>query len=451
MVQASIPARPDLTGRPPVLNERIVRAEAKAESFFHAVAGLGELSRLYHANGFFDEAIQCYDGLRRMQPHEARWPHLQASLFSGLGRLDEALPLEQRAVALAPLYVPARLRLGDILLKSNRTDEAASIYAVVLVREPGNPYALLGLAKCDATQRRWSQARDHLQEAVRLHPDFVGALSMLVTVAEHVGEQAQAAALRERIGNREFKDMPDAWLDALLDDCYDAYQLSVAAATAKLAGNTTLAKQLLERATRLAPNTGSYHRQLGQLFSQISDKASARQQLERAVELSPQDSDAWLSLYQLLNNNDHGADTVAAGRVLTAGLSHCPQSYGLHLELARRLKTAGRLKEAIIEFGEAHRLQPSEAGPLIEKARALFAADRGSEALVALHESLEKQPENPAVLATLMFYYIGVGDENRALQWWEHVRRQARMPPHIVTTLRQTFQQKFGHAPPSPQ
>jgi tetratricopeptide (TPR) repeat protein len=446
MAVAGIPPCPDLAGRPAVLRERLLLAEQAARSIFHGMDGLAELSRLYHANGLFGEAAFCYDALQRVQPRDPRWPHLQASLLSGRGQLDEALPLEQRAVAMAPTYLPARLRLGDIQLKSNRTTAAAASYATALAREPGNPYALIGLAKCDLKERHWRQAQDRLQEAVRLHPDFIGALSLLVTVAEHFGDEARAASLRDKIGRREFSDLPDPWLDDLMEDCYDPYRLSVASAVAKYSGNPVLARHLLERATALEPDNGSYHRQLGQLLTLMADRGSARRELERAVEVSPEDNDAWLSLYQLLNKDN--AAGAAADRVLAAGLSHCPQSYGLHLESARRLKAAGRREEAIAEFRTAHRLQPSEAGPLIELARVLFAVNQGGEAVAALQEALAKQPENPAALSALMFYYISAGDERRALHWWDHVRRQSRTPPHIVNTLTQTFQQQFGHAPP---
>src|SRR5687768_9906051 len=73
-----IPATPALTDRPAVLAASISDAETRARSWGNAKDGLAELSRLYHANGFYAEALQCYDGLRQMEPRSARWLHLQA-------------------------------------------------------------------------------------------------------------------------------------------------------------------------------------------------------------------------------------------------------------------------------------------------------------------------------------------------------------------------------------
>ena len=441
IVAASIPVRPVLSDRPAELTDKIAEAEEGAGGYFHPARGLVKLSRLYYANGFYNEAMQCYEGLQRLEPGEARWPHLEANILAGFGRLDDALPLWQRASTLAPDYVPARLRLGDVQLKANQIPASQQTYMEVLRLDAGNPYALLGLAKGAIIQGDWPKARDQLQQAVRLHPDFIGALSLLVTVSEHFNDLAAADALRETIGKREFSDLPDPWMDELLDECYDPYRLSVASAVAKFAGDWVMARRWLERAVELAPEAGTYHRQLGVLLTHVPDYGSARQQLEKAVALSPNDADAWLLLYQVLTNMN---ETEAAERALSSGLAYCPLAYSLHMERARRWNATGHMDEAIIEFREACRLQPTEAGPLIELASDLFAVNRGGEAVAVLHEALQRQPEHPIALATLSFYAINNGDEAEALAWWDHVRRQTRTPPQVRDSLNQAFQKRFG-------
>ena len=125
LVLQHLPATPDLGSQPAVLGESLAEAETRARSWRRATDGLAELSRLYHANGLYPEALLCYAGLQQADPRNARWPHLQACIITNYGRMDEALPLREQAVALAPDYLPARLRLGDVLLKGNRTAEAA--------------------------------------------------------------------------------------------------------------------------------------------------------------------------------------------------------------------------------------------------------------------------------------------------------------------------------------
>lgn len=440
-----IPSVPTLTDQPATLAESLAEAEVRTRHWRQSAQGLADLSRLYHANGFFPEAMTCYEGLRQIEPANARWPHLQASIIAIFGRMEEALPLRQQAVELAPDYIPARLRLGDVLLKSNRPAEAASVYAEVLRRAPGDPYALLGLARCDLSANDWGKARERLQEAMAQHPDSIGALSLLVTVSEHLGDYSTADTLKTTIGRREFSDLPDPWLDDLAEVCFDAYRLSVAAAVANAAGNRTVALDLLDRAMALAPNASSYHRQAGQLLLDDGNYGAAKNHLEKAVALNPTDSDAWLRLIDALRGLGQTQPAVSA---MLTGLSHCPQSPSLHLEYARWLRSANRLDEAIAEFRYGYQLRPSEATPLVDLATTYITAGRTDEAVDALNLALERQPDHPIALATLAFLAISHDDEAEALRRWEQIRRQPKTPAAVVSSLRQTYQQRFGRSLP---
>ena len=445
IVARHLPARPELGTWPSELVDKIAAGEGKARGYFRPASGLVSLSRLYHANGFYPEALQCYAGLRQLDPANARWLHLPACILAEFGRLEEARPWEERAVVLAPDYLPARLRLGDILLKDNQTAAAAQAYALALGRDPGNPYALLGLARCALVGADWTKAREHLRAAISAHPDFIGALSLLVTVSEHLGETAEVAALKAAIGKREFSDLTDEWVASLVEECQDAYRLSVAAAVANATGDAATTRRLLERAIALAPATSSYRRQLAALLSREGNLRLAREHLEKAVTSTPDDADCWLFLVQNLNAM---GEPVRAEQTLAKGLSACPLSPSLHLERARWWSQAGRPEEAIAEFRESYRLRPSEASPLVELATVYFSTGRVEEATGALREALRKQPDHPIALATLALIAISQGDEGGARGWWNRVRLQPATPPQAVSSIRQAFQQQFGWSLP---
>lgn len=440
-VARHMPAVPALTGWPTTLADQIADAEAVARSWSKSVSGLAALSRLYHANGFFAEALLCYDGLQVLQPREARWPHLAAGIQALYGRAEQAEPLYRRAAELAPDYLPAWIRLGDVLVKANQPAEAARAYEEALRRAPGQPYALLGLARSAVARGDWNEARTRLNGAVSRHPDFIGALSLLVTVSEHFSDRATSDALRERIGRREFTDLPDPWLDGLADVCFDAYRLSVTAAIASSAGDPARALELLDAAIVLAPRNSSFRRQAAQIHANGRNFAAARAHLEQAVAANPSDSDAWLLLISTLRELGHNDAAVSA---LSRGLANCPLSPSLHLEYARWLKATGRLEEAATEFRRGYDLRPSEASPLVELAQVHFATGRTPEALGALQLALERQPGHPMAQATLTFYAISQHDEAEALRRWAAVRRQPKTPPEVVRGLQQAFQQQFG-------
>ncbi|MFA5057001.1 MAG: tetratricopeptide repeat protein [Opitutaceae bacterium] len=443
IVAASIPPRPDVSALPAELSQRLQACERRARTGSDRIAALSELSRLYHANGFFPQASQCDQGLLQVDPANPRWPHLLASIFAGYGQLDDALPLWRRAVELAPDYTPARLRLGDALLKTNQNAEAAQVYAAVLQREPRNPYALLGLARIDVDAGRWNAARDELEIVVQQSNYGLG-YDLLPTVYEHLGDAARAEAIRARAkASGAFCDVPDPWIDELVYDCYDTYRISAAAGAFDHAGDTRTAVRVLERALALDPGRALFQFQMGGLCLRLGDDAGARRHFERCTVLAPDFSDGWAQLTGLLMKL---GDRAASERVLAAGLAHCPQSPGLHLERGRRLSAAGLFPESIQEFQETIRLRPDEADAFVELAKVYFQLGRIDEGVAELHLALKAEPEHPGVLPILALHAIRVGDEAAAREWLRHIRNQPRVTPEAREALRQAYQQQFGRA-----
>lgn len=444
VVAASLPPHPDLSGLSAELPQRIGACEQRARSGPGRTAALAELSRLYHANGFLAEASRCYEGLLQVDSTNPLWPHRLANIVAGYGQLDEAMPLLRRAVALAPAYVPARLRLGDALLKMNQNAEAAKVYGAVLEREPGNPYALLGLARLDVDAGRWEEARTRLESVVAQTKYTVG-YDLLPTVYEHLGQPDRAVAIRARMkASGAFADMLDPWMDELIDDCYSTYRLSVAAGTAQHRGDTKGAINLLQRAITLAPDSGPLQFQIGLIYLDQRDYTNARQHLERCTALTPNFPDGWAYLTNLYTTL---GDAASSRRVLAEGLARCPRSPGLRLEYGRQLSAAGRFAEAIPEFEESIRLRPDEADAYVDLAKVYFQLDRVDEGVAVLHRALQVEPEHPTALTTLTLYSISIGDEAAARAWLRRVQLQVRTQPETVDALVQAFTQRFGRAP----
>jgi tetratricopeptide (TPR) repeat protein len=439
-----IPVRPAATALPPALADELAAAEQAARSFRRPIDGLVQLSRLYHANGLYPQALQCYATLEQQQPREARWPHLQASIHASFGRVDDALPLARRAVRLDPDYLPARIRLGDILTKADRGGEAAQVYAEALRHHPGQPYALLGLARLDLAQGDWARARAHLQEAIQSDPDCIGALSLLVTVATHDHHDAEARALQQRIAGREHRDLSDPWLDELNEDCYDPYRLGVAAAVANISGDGATARRWLERAVELQPDSASSRRLLAKLLNAQRDFAGARRHLERALALEPGDGDAWVLLVEVL---DALGATGDAERALRAGLTACPQSGALHYRLGRRLAQAGRTDQAIAALKLAKQYRPSEAAPYLELAQLYFRLQQIDDGLAEMRGALVVQPGNPLALQVLTRDAILRGDEAAARRGLQELRALPRVNSADLEVIAREFAQQFGHAP----
>jgi tetratricopeptide (TPR) repeat protein len=442
IVAAVLPPVPDVGAAPAVLQDRVAAAEARAHGHLAPQAGLAELSRLYHANGFLAEAMQCYAGLEKLAPADPHWLHLHASILAGFGEIEPAIGMWRQVIKLAPDYVPARLRLGDCLLKSNHPIEAAAAYDDVLKLDPANSYALLGLARIDLEAGRWEAARTRLETVVR-QTNFNLGYDLIVSLYERLGQKDRAEAIRASAkASGAYRDAPDPWLDGLLADCLDPYRLALSAGVAARAGEPAVAVGLLQRAIELAPGDVSTHFQLGTLSVALGDLKTGREQLELCTTLSPQFADGWAHLSALQAQQ---GEVAAAARTLATGLATCPNSPALHLMHAHDLQKSGQVGEAIAEFRASIQLRPNEPEAYIELANVYLGQGREGEAVEQLRAALEADPGDPMAISILAFHAITTGDEAEARRWLARVELQPRVPKDKVADLAGAYRRAFGH------
>ncbi|MGH7997413.1 MAG: FG-GAP-like repeat-containing protein, partial [Opitutaceae bacterium] len=445
MAAGALPARRDLAGRPAALTARIDRLEGRIRAGSGGIAALGELSRLYHANGLYLKAARCYETLIEEDAGNPRWYYRYAMILSGFGRLNDALPLFRRSAELAPKYVPAWIRIGDALLKLNRPEAATAAYGKALARDPDNPYALFGLARLDVAAGRWEDARAKLEICVK-RSDWRVGYDLLPTVYEQLGQAARAAEIRGRMkASGAYQDMADPWMNELVADCYDAYRVAVAAGESDARGDPDNAIILMQRALSLAPGDPMQHFQLARYYSETHRLEEAAREYERCTELKPSFADAWVGWAGMLHLE---GDDVSAERVLIRGLGNAPDAPGLHLEYGRLLTELGRLPEAMAQYEESVRLHPpEEAAPYIALGQCCFQLGRLDEGLAWLRRALAVEPDQPVALSALATYEIRAGDEATARVWVRRARRQPRIPAAQMRAITAAFESRFGSAP----
>ncbi len=438
---AAIPVVPDLSNWPAAMRQRVDAAERQLAA--RPLEGLAELARLYHANGFFAEAAQCYTGLEQLEPAQPRWFHLHATILAGYGDTAPALPRWERAVALAPDYIPVRLRLADVYLKRNDFAAAAKEYRTILADKPDEPYATLGVARCEFEAGRWEQARVLLEPLVA-RTNYQLGYDLIVTVYERLGMEGPARAIRGRMRESgAYRDPVDPWVDDLADNCYDVYRLSLASGAAQRNNDIPLAMRRIEQALALAPDQATVHFQRANLHLDTKAYGKARQGYEKCTVLKPDFADGWARLAYVC---ELVGDRPAAERALAEGLRNCPNSPGLHLQKARWLVRDKRAEEALPEFRESIRLRPNEADAYLGLATALIGLGRNAEGIAAVDQALVAEPEHPGALGIRAFDAIVSGNELAARQWLQRVKNQPRVAAADMARLNAAFQQQFGRA-----
>ncbi len=437
-VAAAIPEAPALGDGQERLVDAIAAATRRALDRSTATEGLGELARLYHANGYFQEALSAYETLERIEPDEPRWPHLAALILAGFGDFDPAMERWERVVALAPDYLPAQLRLAEGALKSNQPGEATQRYQQILQHWPDEPYALLGLARLDFEQGKWATARPRLEQVVRL-TDYALGYDLIVNVYERLGRQRDADAVRAKMkASGAYRDPPDPWLDALIDVCFDPYRIAIAAGARK---DPEEARQLLLRAIALAPDEVAYRLQLVTLYTDEKNYSAALDELEEMTRRAPEFADGWARLSALRKGLGDGD---GAARTLQIGLKHCPDSPSLRLMWGSLLRQAGRLDEALVELYRSIELRPNEAAAYVEAAHVHVARGELERGIEYLHRAVEAEPDNPGALIFLAFHAISTGNQAEADRWMYRVSQQPRVETEPATRLIAAYRAKFG-------
>lgn len=427
----------------PGLDARLAAAAAKFADWPPDRAALAEFAQLCHANGLLEEARRGYAALLIVDPTEARWPYLLAGLLSGYGRIAEALPLLERAAALAPAEPVVWQRLGEARLRNNDPGGAAAAFTAVLARRPADVHALFGLARCELQAGRLTAARSRLQEAVAADPDFPGAQSLLASVWERLGNPAAAQAARARVrGDGRYTEAPDPWAVDLAVYGHDPYALLVAASTLVSDQRPRAALPLLHRALTLAPRDARLHRQLGNTLTRLGDLPAARSSLERALALAPEDEKIRTDLLKVLKTL---GDLPAAAAVALAGLEACPESTAFRYEAGLLAARQGRTEEAIARLRDVWARAPDQVAAPCELATLYFAVGREAEGAAVLERLAVEHPDNPTVLALLVRRGIATRDA-RTGDWLRRVQ-DTDQSPATIAELRQAYFARFGVMP----
>jgi predicted TPR repeat methyltransferase len=155
-----------------------------------------------------DAADAALDEILRAVPEQPDALHFQGILRHAQGRSDEGIALIRRALARMPAEAGAWNNLGNVLVESQRLDEAVEAYRMGVTVADGRPASAEPLNNLGTLQRLrldWPAAERSCRAALKARPDFVDAwynLSLALLgqgrVAEGLQANSQAVTLAPR-------------------------------------------------------------------------------------------------------------------------------------------------------------------------------------------------------------------------------------------------------------
>lgn len=409
-VQASIPHPPDLTGKASALTEQLNKAELSARTAHEPLASVIELGRLYHANGFNQEAAACWRLLRTEQPREARWWYYLADLQrqeSDYTAMEASL---MKTTQLAPHYAPAWLTLAGLQFKTGQREIAERNYQKRLSLLPGDPHARLWLARIKLQAGQTDEARRLIEQLLKDTPEFSSAHNLYADMLEKAGDTKGAG--RQRWFGREtgrFREAEDPWLDELKNWCFDFEQLCAFGTVELQTGHPDRAKAYYDRAIKVRPGDTAGYELMGALYLKQNDPAKARDILEQSLSQlknSKPSISYYLGLSQAYRDLKQTAEAVRTAR---EGLRQIGENLELYSTLGTALSDLGRQDEAIAAFHQALVLNPNDAETNFNLGLLLLNLERPDEAIAALKRSLTLQPTFPKALSLLSRLELDAG------------------------------------------
>lgn len=342
-------------------------------------------------------------------------------------------------------------RLGSLLMQPEMPDETLALMQRLAAEQPGSAAAQLALARLALSREALSIAREAVEQALLLRPDWVTA--RLVRVDVLLLQEQTALALAAYRG--------------LLDDGVSSSEIMInAAMLAMQAGDLRYAGQLLRGLKEQPGQADQANFWLGQLAEQgavwtealryyrnvrgsLQGEARLRiawvlARLERFdqayKELSAVRSahpelaaNAWRSEGEMLRmENELGA----ALQVFNAALLAHPDDLDLRYSRALVLVMLDAVEPAIEALEEILAVDPNNPAALNALGYTLVdQTDRIDEGAAMIERAYEAAPDDPAVIDSMGWAAFRQGDPERALSYLERAYALASDDPEISAHL----------------
>ncbi|WP_448206556.1 tetratricopeptide repeat protein [Azospirillum sp. sgz302134] len=229
-----------------------------------------------HTAGRLEEAEELYVRILDAVPEEPNALHLHGLLCAQGQRLDEAVALIGKAVAVRPDVAEYRANLAKLHQARGDLSAAADEYCAALALCPDSAALSFPLAQLDRRCGRNERALAAYRRTLVIQPDHGEATAQVGILGRRTGRGAQAvAALRHAVRLRP--DLGEAW-----------HHLGVALQQAK----DLDALDALCRAAGLLPQDANVHVNLAHALSDAGGEDAAERALRRALALDPASAEA---------------------------------------------------------------------------------------------------------------------------------------------------------------
>ncbi len=424
-------------------------ADPKDFPFAHLSAG-----KIFARIGDYDRARREYEAGMAASPKEkAVYQTAMIELLTSEGKYQDATILANDVLKADPknsvvleLRSALAIHSGDPQQVSMAVKDLQSLVS----KNTTNAAYRLQLGRALMAQGQLDQARTHLEEALRIRPDLMGAKLLLAELLTKKGDFTRTLGLTDEILSNNPRNMAARLIrtSALLG-----------------VGDRKRAKGELEAIVKAIPNSTDAKFQLGfinysegnykdalQMFRDLQqagdprgltgiletdvaqhDFAGAAALVETELKKDPDRADLRMALASVMARSGQFDESIKNFQILIA---KSPKSADYEIKLAETYRLKGDFNSAVEHFRKASALAPNDVLPLSRVAMLLDGVGRRGEAKPIYEQILRIEPDNVLALNNLAFIKAEEGiDLDQALSYAQRAKQRVPQNPDISDTL----------------
>jgi tetratricopeptide (TPR) repeat protein len=409
----------------PAIREQVRKACDEARARSQDAEAIGRLGMVLQTYEQYELAAATYERARSLAPADFRWLYYWAVVQTFLGKQTEAIAALKEAAQRRPEYLPAQVRLADLLLAAGQMDESRRIYEAALDKAPGSVFAHYGLGRIKVSERDLAKAVEHFRLACQLSPHYGAAHYALALAYRDLGKTDQANehfALHQK-DRLTRPALDDPLMDGVAELNVGAFERLKKATNFEAEGSLEQAAAEYEGALKINAKLAQAQANLISVYARLGQTEKAERRYRLAIEVNPDLAEAHYNFGSLLAKQGKYKEAASA---FQRSLEINPFNAESHHNFGVLLEREGRFAEAAEHYRAAIANRPNFRMAHFNLGRMLVYQGETAEAVKHFLNTLTPEDEDtPRFMYALAAAYARIGDREHAIQYARGARQRA--------------------------
>ncbi|ANB19221.1 tetratricopeptide repeat protein [Dokdonella koreensis] len=391
---------PDVARLPPAQAAWLRETRASFDKTRNELAGeplaqaYAVLASAYVRAGQYDPALTALWNAEQLSANDPRWIYAQGLVGHARGDDATARTQFQRAMAVAPDYLPIRAALASLQIQAGELDAARKLLADYVAKRQDQPLAYALLGDIALRQKRYPEAVTQYQQALRLDPPATRLYRSLAEAYQGAGNAAAAGEARAKAGEVPVR-LNDPLAEGLFGgpglEAVEPFAIDLNSATFFVSvGRYDAARESADAALRRKPADAGAIALRARIDAVEGRIDAARQRVQAALGTQPDNALLLLTQGAI---QEMAVDDVGAQTAFQKAIAADPALSEARLRLGSLLMRTGRPADAVAQFRALTKLHPNDGEGWAQLLAAEAAAGRCVEGLREMNEVLATRPD----------------------------------------------------------